>query len=158
RICRRGEQAPLILWILCEPTELRSWKIGNRMATGAVSRFTQRIASLAPRLSQMELRPELRSRLRRLKLLGIIILLLSPALVALAGQFVSKLGRGPSLAIGAGLLGLPAIAVGVRRGTRILKNRRETQFDRSSAHAIQRLILPQELPVCRGFGLAAVCR
>jgi len=106
----------------------------------------------------MELRPELRSRLRRLKLLGIIILLLSPALVALAGQFVSKLGRGPSLAIGAGLVGLPAIAVGVRRGTRILKNRRETQFDRSSAHAIQRLILPQELPVCRGFGLAAVCR
>jgi len=128
------------------------------MATKAATRFSERMTGLVPRLAQTEMSLEWRHRLRWLKLFGIFLLLLSPAIVSVAGQIVGKLGRARSLAIGFALVTVPAMAAVTLAGARTLKNRRETRFERSSAQAIQRLILPQELPVCRGFGLAAVCR
>lgn len=128
------------------------------MASKAATRLSERMTGLVPRLAQAEISPEWRNRLRWLKLFGIILLLLSPAFVSLAGQIVGKLGLVRSLEIGIGLVTAPAMAAVALAGARALKNRRETRFERSSAQAIQRLILPQELPVCRGFGLAAVCR
>jgi sigma-B regulation protein RsbU (phosphoserine phosphatase) len=128
------------------------------MATKAATRFSERMIGLVPRLAQAEISPEWRNRMRWLKLFAIILVLLSPAIVSLAGQLAGKLGRARSLEIGLGLVMVPAMAAGALAGARALKNRRETRFERSSAQAIQRLILPQELPVCRGFGLAAVCR
>ena len=112
---------------------------------------------LLPHLPQQELGIHWRRRLRLLKLIGALLLWMLPAIISFLHLQMIEFGRARVLTLILAVLSLPLLLAAVVTTRRAVKNHRYARRDSDAARTIQQLILPQTIPPCRGFGLAATC-